>query len=166
MDFFQNWWKGSDLEANNFSPASGYLQCEFPGKIINKIFDGMRSKVRVFVGLKIPLSILSWSQGRATKFQEHIFIYTERVIINYHPSAQQKKKKNQDQLWLQRRFPTFGAFRFCILRYVFVPSPVFVCFLRTKYHKIPKLPTFLKILPLKMSISPSFYLHWKVDMSC
>ena len=27
------------MEANNFSPAAGYLQCEFPGKIIHKIFD-------------------------------------------------------------------------------------------------------------------------------
>ena len=46
VDFFQNWWKGGDLEANNFSPA-GYLQCEFPGKIIHKIFDDASLLVRV-----------------------------------------------------------------------------------------------------------------------
>ena len=34
------------MEANNFSPAAGYLQCEFPGKIIHKIFDDARLLVR------------------------------------------------------------------------------------------------------------------------
>ena len=47
VDFFQNWWKGGDLEANNFSPAAGYLQCEFPVKIIHKIFNDASLLVRV-----------------------------------------------------------------------------------------------------------------------
>ena len=29
VDFFQNWWKGGDLEANNFSPARAIFSASF-----------------------------------------------------------------------------------------------------------------------------------------
>ena len=48
------------MEANNFSPAAGYLQCEFPGKIIHKIFDD--ASFFLLDGVRVSNSNLVFSQ--------------------------------------------------------------------------------------------------------